>query len=198
MKSEIEKRGTVYVGKSIHINNQFMQENADKIVELAKRISKNFAYKYRLQDISELESQAVEIIISKCGDIVYNYSNNMEVTMRCIYKKVFNYLKINLDGKEILTDYALISRSKKHNVSEKGYENEEIDVGKWDLNEEQETILRYISQYIEQGYKLGEVIEIIGDKVGLDSESLLEQVEEIKGCMLQKMKDVREGEDIEL
>lgn len=180
LSEEYKERKTMYIGKSIPIEKQYMKQYAKDLMELAKRVSRNFAYKYGIKNIEEIQDQAIEVILTKCGDITYNYSKNIEIAKRCIYNKVFKYLKLNLKNQEILSDFKGIERSKKYYIEEKGYNDDKLDLDKWNLNNEQKTILNLIYEYIEEGYTLKETIEKMEKITGIDSEEILEQIEEIK------------------
>ena len=177
----VKRKKGIYIGKSIPIEKEYINQNAEYFLKLAKSVSKNFAYEYRFSDISELESQALEIIVTKCGDITYNLDWNPCLLERSIYKKTFNYLKGNLKARDILYDLQdrMTQKYLKYNNVEDG--KEDIDLGAWDIDNKQETILRYISMYIEEGQTLNEAIENIADILNLDEEEVLEEISKIRG-----------------
>ena len=150
-----------------------------------------------MNDLSELESQALEIMITKCGDIAYNFEWNREALRRMIYKKVFNYLKIHFRNQEILQDFSTLEIERKARFSNMAGENDnELDLSTWNINEEQENILRYISTYLEEGYNLNEAIENVANFLNMEVEEVLEEVENIKEQNNENK--IRMGEDDEL
>ena len=174
------KRG-IYIGKSIPMQEEFISKNEIMLLELSRTVAKNFGYRYRMNDLSELESQALEIMITKCGDIAYNFEWNREALRRMIYKNVFNYLKIHLRPKEILRDFSTLEIERKSRFSNMAGKNDnELDLSTWNINEEQENILRYISTYLEEGYNLNEAIENVANFLNMEVEEVLEEVENIK------------------
>lgn len=177
----VKRKKGIYIGKSIPIEKEYINQNAEYLLKLAKSVSKNFAYAYGFSDISELESQALEIIITKCGDITYNIDWNPCLLERAIYKKTFNYLKINLKARDMLYDLQDRRTQKclKYNDNvEDGKKS--IDLNAWDIDNKQETILRYLSMYIEEGQTLNEAIENIADILNFDEEEVLEEISKIR------------------
>ena len=103
-------------------------------MDIATKVSRNFGYQYQMIDIPELESQAIEIIISKCGDIVYNLDWNSELLERCIYSKTYNYLKINIiypilkNNIRIFLELMYVLKGKIKIMKEKGYSKKHIQM----------------------------------------------------------------------
>ena len=177
----IKRKGGIYIGKSFPIGKDYTIDNAVKLMNIAKRVAKNFGYRYHMRDVSELESQAIEIIISKCGDSVYNLDWNPELLERVIYRKAYNYLKVNLKVKEILQDFSTSEIGKQERFSnDLGKKGEELNLANWKINEEQENILRYISMNLENGYELSEAIQNVVDMLDIDEEEILNQIIQIR------------------
>ena len=193
----VKRKGGIYIGKSIPIDESYINDNIAILLNLSKRVARNFGYKYHTTDIPELESQAIETIISKCGDIVYNLDWNPELLERFIYLKTYNYLKINLKAKDILQDFSTSEIERKERFSnDSGEKEEELDLTNWKINEEQENILRYISMNLENGYELSEAIKNVADMLNVDEEEVLEEIEKIREQNNEK--EIRMGEQDEL
>ena len=184
-KETLKRKNRIYIGKSIPIEKEYLEENGKKLIEIARNVARNFGYKYNIKDVSELESQAIEIIMEKCGDIVYNFSYNEEIVKRFISSKAYKYLKgYRFILRELTEDIegrvgkAPISDSK----AEEEFESvgEKLELKDWKLEERQEEMLRYISMYIEQGYKLQEAIIKISEDLDIDIEEILREIEKIK------------------
>ena len=187
------KRG-IYIGKSIPMKEDFINKNGTMLLEIARTVSKNFGYRYRMNDLAELESQALEIMITKCGDIAYNIEWNSEILRRLIYKKTFNYLKVNLNKKEILQDFSTSEIERNNRFSNTEEKNsEELDLSKWNINEEQKNILKYISKCLEEGEELSEAIGTVANILNIDEEEILEEIENIR-----EQNKIRKGEENEL
>ena len=182
-KETLKRKNGIYIGKSIPIPREYVDENGKELIEIARSVARNFGYRYGIKDVSELESQSIEIIMEKCGDIVYNFSYNEEIVKRFISAKVYKYLKRNLITKELIEDIegrvgkAQIADTKSEEVGKVG---NELDLKTWKLEEGQEEILRYISMYIEQGYSIQEAIIRISEDLDIDIEDILREIEKIK------------------
>ena len=193
----LKRKGGIYIGKSIPMDESYINDNMAILLNLSKRVARNFGYKYYIRDISELESQAIEIIISKCGDIVYNLDWNPDLLERAIYRKAYNYLKVNFRVKEVLQDFSTpeIEREKRFS-NDSGEKEEELDLTNWRINEEQENILRYISMNLENGYELSEAIKNVADMLNVDEEEILKQIIQIREQNSEN--EIRMGEKDEL
>ena len=191
------KRG-IYIGKSIPMQEDFINKNGTMLIELSRTVSKNFGYRYRMDDLPELESQALEIMITKCGDIAYNCEWNLEILNRVLYKKTFNYLKINLRKKEILQDFSTseIERNTRFSNMVEKENDKQLDLSTWNINEKQEDVLRYISTYLEEGYNLSEAIGNVANILNMDGEEILEEIEKIR--KQNNKNKIRMGEENEL
>ena len=183
-KETLKRKNGIYIGKPIPIEKAYLEENGKELIEIARSVARNFGYRYRIKDVSELESQAIEIITEKCGNIVYNFSYNEEIVRRFISAKVYKYLKgYNLIPKELMEDIegrvgkAQITDTKSEEVETVG---NELDLKDWSLEEGQEEILRYISMYIEQGYSIQEAIIKISEDLDIEIEKILGEIEKIK------------------
>ena len=191
LKETLKRKKGIYIGSSIPIGKKFLDNNGNMILDLAKKIARNFGYRYGIRDLTELESQAIEIIITKCGDIVYNYDYNPEILKRFIYSKVYKYLKgYNLNQKEFSYDFS-VANGKRQITSNGGEENvneEDLDLSLWNIGEEQEGILRTISNYIEQGFEFNEAIKKTAEFLNMELEDIITELEEIKGKNQEKHK----------
>ena len=130
----VKRKGGIYIGKSFPIDKDYTNDNALKLMDIATKVSRNFGYQYQMIDIPELESQAIEIIISKCGDIVYNLDWNSELLERCIYSKTYNYLKINIiypilkNNIRIFLELMYVLKGKIKIMKEKGFSKKHIQM----------------------------------------------------------------------
>ena len=191
LKETLQKKEGIYVGQSIPVQKEFMQKNGNDLLELGKQISRNFCYQYRIKDKEEVESRALEIIISKCGNITWN-CDNIEIAKRMIYNKTFKYLKADFfTSKELLLDFTNTDYSKQFGMLEKE-RHQDVDLTNWNINEEQKQLLMYISQYLESGYDLNETTKMIANDLQIDVEEILIELENIKNT---RDVQVRQGEE---
>ena len=192
-KETLKRKNGIYIGKPIPIEKAYLEENGKELIEMARNVARNFGYRYGIKDISELESQAVEIMMTKCGDIVYNFSYNEEIIRRFISAKVYNYLKRNLISNELIED--IEGRVGKAQIADLKAQEEvetvgdELNLRDWKLEEGQEEILRYISMYIEQGETLQEAIIKISEDLDIDIEEILGEIEKVKESNKEKAEE---------
>ena len=184
-RESFKRKKSIYIGGSIPIRKEYLDNNGKMLLDLSRRIAQNFGYRYRIKDFTELESQAMEIIITKCGDIVYNFDYNQEILKRFIYSKVYKYLKgYNFGSMEILYDFSLThgrGQIASNRVEEERNSEENLDLSSWNIGENQERILRIISNYIEQGVEFDEVIKKTAEFLNMDIENIMAELESIKG-----------------
>ena len=177
MKETLKKKGNLYFGKSIPISSNFMNKNGERILNLAKKTARNFSYKYKIKDYQEIESEAIEIILNKCGEIEQNY-DNIEIMERIMYSKVFQFLKRNLSYKKNILIGIEESRNIKLSASDKI--KEEISLSDWNVTCEQRELLITIAQYIEDGYDFEEIVETISEESNMDLNEIMQEIEKIK------------------
>ena len=154
-----------------------MNENGERILNLAKKTARNFSYKYKINNYQEIESEAIEIILNKCGEIEHNY-DNIEIMERIMYRKVFQFLKRNLKYKK----NALIEEEKSKNIKLSTSDKIKEVVSLSDLNVtcEQRELLITIAQYLEDGYDFEEIVETISEESNMDLNEIMQEIEKIK------------------
>ena len=109
---------------------------------------------------------------------------------RSIYSKTFKYLKINFrENKEVLSDLSTLGRSKEHNIDFQS--KEEVDLSEWNIDKEEEFILKNLYQFIEEGYDLNEGIEIMSKQLNLEKIDIFEKIENIKEKQKRKLENER-------
>ena len=190
----LKRKNGIYIGKSIPVQREYLNKNGEMLVNLSKTIAENFAHRYRKKDVSEIESQAMEVIISKCGDITYNFDYNPDIVKRFIYKKVYGYLKgYNLITTEKLTDFSnLVGKGQlvaKETIEE---DKEGLDLSNWNANEEQVNILKAISFYLEEKPEISYAVEKASSLLNIEEEKILEEIENIKESNTKE--DIERGE----
>ncbi len=161
------------------------------LLNLAKKISTNFCYRYNMTNQQDIEDQAVEILCFKCGDVVYNCGINQEIMQRALYKKTFNYLKINLNKKEILSDMSILDRSKKYYAQDQYEENEpkQLNLNGWNVSNQQKELLVCISSFLEQGIELKNAIDDVAEILEMDIEEILLELKDIKNKLLKQREE---------
>ena len=178
LKETLKEKGRIYFGKSIPLSQEYMRENGEKILEIAKKAGRSFSYKYGMHDYTEIESQAIEIIVNKCGDIEYNYSKP-EIIEKLIYTKTYKYLKVNLNSiKEVKTFFENERGDKRLSTIDKTKSKTEWE--SLNITLEQKELLTEMAQYLDIGYNLQEAIKIVADENQMDIEEIIQEIEDIK------------------
>ena len=177
------EKGGVYIGKSVEMNKEDIEKYSERILKIAKNVSKSVGYKYCYNDINELESYCTYIILNKCGDIVFNLSLFDELMESCIYKKTKKRCigRILIDKKNTGIDFDLLKNTKLMGDKNKVYifENE-LDIGKWKLDTEEGKIVKKLSKYLDSGYSKEEALKQVAEEMEIDMEELLGTMSDIK------------------
>lgn len=84
--------GTLYVGGTTNIDREYQEEHVEELIQLSKRIANTFALRTMNKDRSELQSIALEIMLAKCGNLVYNLSHRPTELMATMFNKTIGYL----------------------------------------------------------------------------------------------------------
>ena len=109
----------------------------------------------------------------------------------CIYKKVFNSLKIIFDSKEIVTDIKNMDYHKKHDKFNDVSREDELDLSDWDVTSKQKEILICISEYLETGKQIKDIIEDVSDALKIDEEEIIIELEKVKSQLI-KQRETKE------
>jgi len=167
------------------MSNKFMEKNAEWIINLSREFAWKILYLYKFRDIDEVTSKVMEVISTKCGDIVYNLATKPEALKASLFNKCKNYLNAYKQYYffEISTDFQEKFNSNKRfsaNNKESNKEETKIDLNEWNVNEEEQNILYMLLDYIEQGYDKIEAFEIVAEKMNLEIELFFRKLDNIK------------------
>ena len=186
LNKTLDKKDAVYIGKSLKMNKEDIKKYGEQILEIAKSISKNIGYKYHYNDINELESYCMYVIINKCGDIVFNLSSSLKLMKNCIYNKAKKYCigKILIERKNSKISFDLLENTKLMSEHNKASFNEDnLDIKKWKLNSDEENIIKEFSNCLDNGFSKGEALKKVAEEMEIDMEELLGTMSEIKEKM---------------
>ena len=89
----IQQGRSIFVGNCIPIDKDYLNENGKALLELSQRIARKYVGNSRTKDYNEVQSTALEIIMSKCGNLVYNLKENQALLNACIFNKVYKILR---------------------------------------------------------------------------------------------------------
>lgn len=96
-------KGTLYVGGSTNIDKDYQEEHGEELINLSRKVANTFALRTKHKDRAELEAKALEIILTKCGNLVYNLSHEPEILIAAMFKKTINYLYSVADEGDIIS-----------------------------------------------------------------------------------------------
>ena len=183
LNKTLDKKDAVYIGKSLKMNKEDIKKYGEQILEIAKSISKSLGYKYHYNDINELESYCVYVIINKCGGTVFNLSHSLEYMKNSIYSRTKKYCigKILLERKNSKINFDLLENTNltsKHNKI--SFNDNNLDVKKWKLNSNEEKIIKEFSSYLDSGYSKEESLKQVAEEMQMDQEELVGIMSEIK------------------
>lgn len=130
-------QGNLYIGGSTDIDMEYQEQHAEELIRLSRKVANRFLLRTNIRDRAELESRALEILLTKCGNLVYNLSFLPEVLMATMAKKTLNYLYA------VENEYNMLSLT-----VDKGYKNgtriiRQMDIPveeNWELDEEQRSL----------------------------------------------------------
>ena len=189
---ELEQTGRLYVGGSTAVDEQYLEEHSEELIELSKRIALSFRKKTGYNDIDELESRALEIIVTKCGNLVNNLSRHPQILKSALFTKTVKYLKPMIkDNSNIsLTLYDKDEKVKQRDIrtDQKFYEgtlSERIDTKRAGFNNAETEIMEYMVRLVEEG-EANDIYEKIAEIMGIDEEEVIDIVEGIREKMIQK------------
>lgn len=181
LQQTLTHKGSIYIGKSIPMTQEQMNKHYNIIIDISKKVSKSVSYKYHILDISELESNAVNCIVEKCGDIVYNTEINPEVMTNCIYSKCKKYLLGNyLENNRRMYSIDELPLGQQRKINDYSSSENSLDLQKWNLTKRQKEILKNLSDFIETGFNYQESLKNLSSMLDLDIEELVYEIEEIK------------------
>ena len=169
-------KDSIYIGKSCHISKHHLNKYAALIVEISKIIPACIKVKYKHIDKSEIQSEALNIIIEKCGNVIYNVEVDEQIMKKCIINKVIKYLKHTLYKSSNINFQETYTKSCEDSYA---YENE-LDLSTWDVNKYEEELLKMISDKLQKGYSLKESVNIIALDLKVKEEDIYESIKTIK------------------
>ncbi len=104
---KLEAGGTLYVGGATEIDRDYQEKHGEELVQLSMRIASRFARITAYNDCAELQSMALEIILTKCGNLTYNLSHDIESLRAAMINKTIRYLYSAIEKRDInsLTNY---------------------------------------------------------------------------------------------
>lgn len=190
----------VYIGPTKPIDHDYLEEHAEEILELGKIAARKFLQRRKTPDFDELSGLAVEIIMTKCGNLVDNLQDNISAmrgsivnrTARYLYSVVEQNKTISITQKFINNGEVTIKDNEyAHDVNgEHPYEpdtslQEVVDYEKAEFSTDETDIMNYMIRLIEEG-EADDLYEKIANNFGMEEDEVLEVIQSIRQKMIQK------------
>ncbi len=194
--------GGLYVGGSTDIDRDYQEEHGEELIKLSRKVARKLAQNTGFKDYAELESKSLEIILNKCGNLVYNLSNNPETLKAAIFNKTMKCMRSELQKidmhtlsltyayGESNTDIRQRDIAIRDNVSEY-YEDREsdslehkIDYEKAQFSKQETQVMKCMIKLVEEG-ESDNLAEKVARIIIIDEEELLLIMAGIREKMLQ-------------
>lgn len=194
--------GVLYVGGSTDIDRDYQEEHGEELIKLSRKVARKLAQNTGFKDYAELESKSLEIILNKCGNLVYNLSNNPDTLKAAIFNKTMKCMRSELQKidmhtlsltyayGESNTDIRQRDIAIRDNVSEY-YEDREsdslehkIDYEKAQFSKQETQVMKCMIKLVEEG-ESDNLAEKVARIIIIDEEELLLIMAGIREKMLQ-------------
>ena len=161
---KLMRDGKLYIGGSTDIDWDYQNEHGEELIRLSKRIANTFSIRTSYHDRAELESRALEIMLTKCGNLVYNLADNPDKLRAAMFNKTIAYLySVVKETNAISLTIAPESKSGKQTTMQRdipvkdnvqGEENSQlessIDYKKAEFNEEETQVMQCMIRLVEE------------------------------------------------
>lgn len=180
----LNEKGSIYIGENTKIQSDMLNQHGEKLLIISKKIARkiNYVYgRYTNYNFDDMQSYILEVMIDKCGGILYNLDHNINIAYACISKKATRYCKYYIFDN-------IIHTNKIENI--KYFDNnDELDLNDWQINQMEEQILEVISKHLEQGKEPIESFSLASAELNITLEELQYYIRKIKNKNIQKSKD---------
>lgn len=137
---KLMNEGTLYVGGSTDIDRVYQEEHGEELIRLSKKVANTFALRTGYKDRAELEGYALEIILNRCGNLVYNLSHKPDKLKAAMFNKTISSLHsvAKKDNKSSLT-VACEHRDRKEVIGQIDIPIED-DVASWQEDKQEKSL----------------------------------------------------------
>jgi len=141
-KQTLKTKGYIWVGESVSLTKEQMEENKFFIIGFVKNISSYFCSRGHF-DRDDVYDFTLDVTINKCGDIFTNIIDE-ELRSKCLFNKVICYLRVNFLKKDSINVENILN-NKKFGVKDEYYVTINYDF----LTKEENYMLNVLSTNIE-------------------------------------------------
>lgn len=207
--NKIMSGGRLYIGPTKAIDNKYLEEHSEEILELSRISARRFARRTIGYELDELQSLSLELIVNQCGGLVDNLQEYngalrgaiVSRTTKCLYGVAEpQLLSITLthtskSGVTFISDSEI-----EHDVNENPYEIDEeqeslqgtFDYEKAEFSDTEEEVMECMIRLIEEG-EADDLYKKIAQNIVMEEAEVLRVIHSIGQKMIQK-KLVRESE----
>ncbi len=188
----LERRGKLYVGGSIPIDNAYLEEHGEELIKLARKAANAFGRITGETDLAELESRALEIIVTKGGNIVRQLEDNTEMLNAALVSKAKKSLYNEIGESPIrfsrLYDNLTTSEygiAPSYVEEEERKLSEKIDMKEAGFSSAEQEVMSTLIELVERGEANG-LMGKVAYITGIEIDEVMEIVETIGQKVLDK------------
>ena len=198
--NKIMSGGRLYIGPTKPIDNQFLGENSEEIIELSRIAAKKFAMSTMAYDLDELQSLSLELIVNQCGGLVDNLQENHDAlrgaiinrTSKCLYS-VAKPKPLSITQTHTSKTGVTFTQDSEipYDLNESPYESDEqtslqgaVDYKKAEFNTAEEEVMECMIRLIEEG-EADDLYKKIAQSIFMEEAEVLEIMHSIRQKMIQ-------------
>ncbi len=187
--STVYKRKIIYIGISKKMDDEFFNNNLQLIDKIAQSVAKKFVRTYKMilgNDFNEYKQQALIYLYEKCGDLAFNYADDLEIFRKTAFAKTYKYLLINLKERSYL-ELDSISYKVSQPVEKSSMKGESLDFDGWgdNLQDNFKEFLNNLSFYISSGYTMEEIMINSSTFLGIETDEFIEKLNNAKSQIIE-------------
>lgn len=197
----INQRGRLYVGGSIPIDKEYMENHGEELIKIARKAARDFGRLVGEKDLAELESRALEIIVTKGGNVVRQLEHDPEMLSAALAKKARRslYRIIGESPIQFSRMYDNLLRVEyPMEIEEEGEEESlanRIHIEEAGFDGIEREVMRTMIELVERG-EAGDLYPKISMATGIELEDVMEIVGNVKRKMLEQgiVKQTKRGD----
>ena len=176
----LKQKGNIYIGDYIPMSKEDIDKYADLLLRISKGVAASFMSLSKTKDFQDMQDFVMETLLTRCGNLVYNLDSNIETMHNALFSKCKKYLYLyeKINNMDIMTDFQ--SKRNQNLGNKRDKEKNEIDLEKWNVNDDDRFVLQMLSQVLEEGYNDIDAFEIGAQRLNMKVEDFLKKIEKIK------------------
>lgn len=191
---KLQNGGTIYIGGPKEMTQEQMDNHVDDWMELSRTVALSIAKRaMKGVDVQELTSRAMEIIVTKCGNIVDNLEYNNDLMRGAIFKRAYKTLFYHYDTSENALSLTYVDdkgQTREHDIavydshpSDKTKLRETVNYGQADFDSQETLIMECMISLIESG-EADHMNEKVALSLGIDVDAVEMAIQGIRQKMI--------------